>query len=201
MLSIRNINGYAISSFVPRLTVKQVAAYALAIPGKVVPKGKTGKQILLDLMNANSFIVFTEENCIIESPVDIRFQGFNSRVLVKPTGDLPYLGSVNLRYNRVLIERSFLDSRLLGFTIDTDTTIHQLLPAINASHNLQLVSGDIRDEPVIAGSVYIRLAAAETSYIYDPTSAVFLGNTENPGPAVNLSESVTVLQLSGFEAA
>ncbi len=201
MLSIRNINGYVLSSYVPSVSIKQVVAYALVLPTKVIPKGKTSKQILLDLMNANAFIVFNESNCSIDSPVEEHYQGFNSKVLVSPVGDSPYLGSAYIRYNRPLIERSFLDTKLLGFTIDVDTTIHELLPAINASHNLRLLPIDVRDEPVAAGSVYIRLAAAETSYIYDPTSAVFLGNNENPGPDVELASVMTVLQLSGFEPA
>lgn len=143
--------------------------------GKAIPKNASTKQLLLNMMNANTMgrtVAMSE--LVFSFPEENTYHNKNSKVSVKFVGT-GYTGSTYFYYDRVLIERSFLTPDNTLAAVPANTTIYALLPTLNTSLRSLLTTDDIEDAPVLAGAKNLTFIAKSTSFLYIPGSRVVIG--------------------------
>lgn len=198
-LSVRKVFGYAITPVMPAVSIRNLSVYSLQTKKRVINfKDKTGLEILLDLINDESIstlelstLSFSAPQSNEGAPGVVR----NTKITVTALPDNIYTGSKQLKYNRINISRPFTNPTVLGFTIPAATTIHALLPSINAAHNLKLSATDVVDSAVNVGDTGVTLTASTLSYLYIPGSTVRLGIAPPP----TIASVVTTTALPGFD--
>lgn len=178
----------------PGINIRRASLLTLWTPPVAIPKNLETKQILLNLMNANTMgTQVAMKDLVFDFPEPNTYHNKNSKVKVKFIG-VGYSGSTYFYYDRLLIERSFAAPDNTLPNIPVNTTIHTLLPSLNTLLKSKLTTDDIEDAPVLAGAVRLWFVAKSTSFLYVPGSMVLIGS-----PVPSLASVVTVTDLPGFE--
>lgn len=181
----------------PAVVIRHLSMYSVQYKRKITDyKNKTGQQLLLDLINAESSVVLDFTTLSFGTPQPNVGPGLprNTKLVVTALANDSFGGSKEVKYDRIPMSRPFATPLTLGFTVTNATTVHALLDAINTAHNVKLVPGDVVDNPVVANAKTVRLVAASTSYLYHPGTVVSLGAVE---PTID--SVVTVKSLNGFD--
>lgn len=179
-LSVRKVSGYAITPVMPAVSIRNLSVYSLQTKKRVINfKDKSGLEILLDLINDESIstlelstLSFSAPQSNEGAPGIVR----NTKITVTALPDNIYTGSKQLKYNRINISRPFTNPTVLGFTIPAATTIHALIPSINAAHNVKLLPSDVVDGAIEANAAGVVLKVATSSYLYLPGEYLVLGD-------------------------
>lgn len=177
-VTFRKITRYALVEIVPQVSIRKISSYALVRDATTaLTKGKSSIALLLELVNANSKgTVFTQTTLRLSNPTAENYQVFNTKVTASATdAQTAYAGSTLFRYNRAAITRHFINDMQLGITVSSNTTIYDLLAALNTAHNVVMTTDDVVDGPVLAGATGITLTAKSTSFLYLPGTTVRLG--------------------------
>jgi hypothetical protein len=195
-MSVRRIAGYAASSVPIQVSLRNLYIYSLYTEPKVILRNKTNKLLLLDLINKETTEAFTLSRISIDLPKvnSIAFEK-NTTVVVNALLLSGYRDSVTLKYNRYTIDQYFPDVTW-KLNVTVATTLHTLIPAINAAYGCNLVTDDVVDQPVKANASTIEITAAATSYMFLPGTKVRLGVFLG----IPLVEAVTTTDLLGFDA-
>lgn len=181
----------------PAIVIRHLSMYSVQYKRKVTDyKNKTGQQLLLDLINAESSVALDFTTLSFGTPQPNVGPGLprNTKLVVTALPNDSFSGTKEVKYDRIAMAKPFATPLTLGFTVDVATTTHALLSAINTAHNVKLVPGDVVNNPVAANAKTVRLVAADSSYLYRPGTAVSLGDKE---PVI--ASAVTVKDLSGFD--
>lgn len=199
MISLRNITGYALVKAVAPLSNKiSVRNEVLLVAyGKLrtVTRSKIGKLLLLDMINEQTPEVFTTNDLTFDSPVTNAVAGEkNTKVTVTSAVGSSWSGSITFQYNRFNFDQYFPDTAW-KLTILAATTVHSLIPAINAAYGCNLVTDDLVDHVVSANATVLKITASSESYMFIPGTTVQLGIS-----LPTLSSIVTVTNLPGFES-
>lgn len=156
------------------------------------PFNIAGSVAILNLLNTQAKKVFTYSDIAIGGPVAITDDGVvNTEIEVTAYPISGYKGTTKLQYKRVPIYNA-VDNKALLININSNTTIHALLPSINSAYGLALTTSDVENTAVSIGAALISLTAASTSYVYLPGSILYLGQV------VPLNTLVTDVTLSGW---
>lgn len=178
----------------PGINIKRALGTLAFAYGKAIPKNLETKQILHNMMNANTMgTTVAMKDLAFDFPEPNTYHNKNSKVKVKFIG-VGYSGSTYFYYDRVLIERSFAAPDNTLPNIPVNTTIYALLPTLNPLLKTKLTTDDIEDAPVLAGAVRLWFVAKSTSFLYIPGSKVLIGTVEP-----KMSGVVKVVNLPGFE--
>lgn len=193
-MTLRKVTGYAMSKVPVQLNLRGTYVYGLYTPAKVVPRNKTNKLLLLDLINTETTEAFTLSR-ISMGPAVVNLTPFEKNTSIELTALAlsGYRDKAILKYNRYNISLYFPDTAW-KLTIPTETTLHSIIPAINAAYGCNLVTDDVVDHVVSANATVLKITANSASYMFIPGTTVQLGIS-----LPTLSSLVTVTNLPGFE--
>lgn len=148
------------------------------------------------LINSESSVVWSASNSTLGSPsTDTSIANTNTSIQLTALPVSGFAGTYALHYNRTSLGAQFSSTQWLLGTISAATTIHALIPQINAAYGVYLDPTDIVDGSVAANATQILLQTASTSYVYAPGQSVYLQNT------VALATATPNTLLPGFDNA
>lgn len=193
-LSLRNLQAYAAVRIPDTLSLRNLQGY-VAVSTASLPKGITGKDALLAMIVAKAKSTRPANHFTVVAPVDYTGDGgtHNTQVLTSPTQAALLSGSMYFIYNRVDIKRMMDDPSSLAF--GSATTVHELIPAINAATGMIITTDDLVNKPLVPGAGVVTVTAASTSYFFTPGTTIVLGQ------AKTLTSQITKKRLSGFTPA
>lgn len=195
MLSVRNITGYAVtvSDIAPKAEVRHVTGYAFYSKSRF-DRAVLGRTNLLNVI-ASECLGVLDNICTVGPSIAADEVGKkNTKVLITAKAIGGYRSDFYMYYNRIQIDRCFPDTAW-KLTIPTETTLHSIIPAINAAYGCNLVTDDVVDHVVSANATVLKITANSASYMFIPGTTVQLGIS-----LPTLSSLVTVTNLPGFES-
>ena len=172
-LTIRSAPSYALTQSLPNVQLRQVIAYALVDPRPELPSGKSGAELVKEMILALTTHSFPEGSMQIDPPATSADPKGNSTVLVTALDGSQLTGSMTFFYRRLPIDEALGERIPQGSIVPTNyANSHAMLADLIALTGIELRPNDIENLPVSGGSVTIR--AASSSYFFVPGSEFIL---------------------------
>ena len=152
---------------------------------------KPSREQVMILAGGSSSMLVSDATVSMTGPVAAtKYPDRNTSVTLTAKPGSGYQGSIELHYNRIPIATYFPNVEWLLPATTEATTVHALLPAINAAYKLNIAASELVDHPVPANVTTALLEVTEGSYVFQPGSRIKF--------ATPLSKMVAVTQTKGF---
>lgn len=165
----------------PKFVLRSLDAFVMYGVNNLPPFGSPGQAAILTAINKEQSISLLARQVTFGAltPTPVNDTLFNTYITLTSVVGQGYKGTFTVRYNRVDAALSTVLNNLVlpgGQTIAVANT-HALIPLINTTTGLSLVTDDIVNEAIPTGSKSVSLKAATTSYFFLPGSTfkVFAG--------------------------
>jgi len=174
------------------VTMRFAANYAVVRSALTVSlAAKPSREQVLALAARSAAMPINDDTVSMTGPVAAtKYTDRNTSVTLTAKPGSGYKGSIELHYSRIPLSKYFPDPRWLLPATATETTIHALLPAINAAYGVNLSTAEIADAPVPANATTVTLEALAGSYVFQEGSRFAF--------ATPLANVVTKRQTKGF---
>lgn len=164
----------------PKFVIRSLDLFTLYKTNNLPPFGSPGQAAIIAALNKEQGTTLLARQVTFGTPgVSPGDALFNTALTLTSVVGQGYKGTFTVRYNRADASLSTVLNNLVlpgGQTITVGNT-HALIPLINTATGLTLVTDDIVNEAIPAGSKSVTLKAASTSYFFlpDSTFKVFAG--------------------------
>jgi hypothetical protein len=148
------------------------------------------EQVLVLAGRAASMLVSDATVSMSGPVVATKYPDRNTSVTLTAKAGSGYKGSIELHYNRVPIANYFPNPEWLLPPVAAATTVHALLPAINAAYGVNIATSEVVDHPVLANTTTAVLEVVAGSYVFQEGSRFTF--------ATPLSKAVATRQTKGF---
>ncbi len=152
---------------------------------------RPSREQVLVLAGRSSAMPISDATVSMSAPgAATKYPDRNTSVTLTAKSGSGYKGSIELHYNRIPIANYFPNTEWLLPAVAADTTVHALLPAINAAYKVNIATSEVVDHPVRANATTALLEVVEGSYVFQAGSRMMF--------ATPLSKVVATRQTKGF---
>lgn len=167
---VRQASVYVLAAPAAVAKVRQAAIYVLVEPQATAPKGVTGEDGLLALINKVTSVVLDFNKISLGNPIEVSGQERNTQIAVLGKVSGGYSGSYNVLFNRLPIAQGVAPGSHIA--ANTVTKVHDLIGLLNTASGMVLTARDLVNDTITAGQTDITLTAASTSLFFVPGSTV-----------------------------
>ena len=150
------------------------------------------KANLLAKINAQNSTAFKAEDITFGVPSVVTGERRNTKIAVNAQVSSGHSKSQVVYYDRIKLDHVIKDTTAITLDMTGITSVHALLPQLNAFYKLALVPADIVQKTIRPGDTSFILTIAPTSLYLRPASQVQFGT------GVQLSSEFSIADLDGF---
>lgn len=150
------------------------------------------KANLLAKINAQNNTSFKVADVTFGVPSTAVGQRRNTQIAVNALVSSGHSSSQVVYYDRIKLDHVIKDTTAITLNMTGITSVHELLPQINAFYKLALVPADVMQKTIRPGETSFILTVAPTSLYFKPATQVQFGS------GVQLSSEFDITDLDGF---
>lgn len=191
-VNIRTVRGYYLQLANDPVNLRTIRGHYLVVD-EVIPNVLTDfKANLLAKINAQNNTTFKVADVTFGIPSVVTGERRNSKITVNAQVSSGHSKSQVVYYDRIKLDHLIKDTTAITLDMTGITSVHALLPQINAFYKLALVPADVLQKTIRPGESSFILTIAPTSLYFKPATQVQFGS------GVQLSSEFDIADLDGF---